>query len=193
MGDVNQKLYLERLLPQVAGKVLEVGSKDYGNTASFRDQYRNCEYVGVDIAAGDGVDQVVDLCGGTGGLGLGTFYLIICCSVMEHVKKPWKMANNISELLRAGGRVYISVPWVWRYHPYPDDYFRFSWRGIQELFPDISWQDIAYSTNIAGEFYEINELSKRIDSQLGLRKRVWLKGRRKYLPSLMVNMLGTRR
>ncbi|MEL0082017.1 MAG: class I SAM-dependent methyltransferase [Gammaproteobacteria bacterium] len=176
----------------MSGRVLEVGSKNYGNTASFRDQYGNCEYIGVDIAQGEGVDQVIDLCEGTGVLALNSFDLIICCSVLEHVKKPWLMAANLSQLLGIGGLIYISVPWVWRYHPYPDDYFRFSWRGVQELFDGFQWRDITYSTNIPGEFHPIDNAANRIDSALGFRKRVWFRGRRKYLPSLMVNMLGTK-
>jgi len=193
MGDVNQIIYLERRIPKASGRVVEVGSKDYGNTASFRDHYENCEYIGVDIAEGEGVDRVIDLCEGVGDLAQGTVDLIICCSVLEHVKKPWLMAANLSRLLRDGGTLYISVPWVWRYHPYPDDYFRFSWRGVQELFDGYEWRDINYSTNIEGEFYPIKSADDRIDSALGFRKRVWFRGRRKYLPSLMVNMLGTKR
>ncbi len=36
MGDINQLAYLEHWVPKVDGPVLEVGSKDYGSTASFR-------------------------------------------------------------------------------------------------------------------------------------------------------------
>jgi len=71
-----------------------------------------------------------------------------------------------------GGSIYISVPWVWPYHAYPDDYFRFSWRGIAELFPDFDWRDVCYSTNIEGEFYEIIEENIKIDSKLGIRKKI---------------------
>ena len=155
--------------------------------------YTNCEYIGADIADGEGVDVVIDLCEGIGDIEPESIDLIVCCSVLEHVKKPWRMAENIDRLTRSGGKIYISVPWVWRYHPYPDDYFRFSWRGIEELFENVQCSDMSYSTNIPGEFHEINDSSTKIDSKLGIRKRVWGKGRRKYLPSLMVNMLGTKK
>ena len=99
--------------------------------------YTNCEYIGADIADGEGVDVVIDLCEGIGDIEPESIDLIVCCSVLEHVKKPWRMAENIDRLTRSGGKIYISVPWVWRYHPYPDDYFRFSWRGIEELFENV--------------------------------------------------------
>ncbi|MCB1801345.1 MAG: class I SAM-dependent methyltransferase [Gammaproteobacteria bacterium] len=192
MGDKNQTTYLKRYLPSLEGPILEIGSKDYGNTASFRDHFVGNEYVGIDMASGKGVDHVLDLVEGTGDLPKSHFALAICCSVLEHVRKPWVMADNITSLVRSGGMAYISVPWVWRYHAYPDDYFRFSWRGVMELFPDFDWQYIYYSTNIDDEFYEITPETTRIDKELGIKK--WtLHGKRKYLPSLMVNMLGTKR
>lgn len=39
MGDINQVIYLKKYLPEVDGPVLEIGSKDYGSTSSFRDTY----------------------------------------------------------------------------------------------------------------------------------------------------------
>jgi SAM-dependent methyltransferase len=194
MGDKNQLSYLKRHLPAVAGPVLEVGSKDYGSTASFRDVYTANEYVGVDMAQGKGVDAVVDLAEGVGALQTSRFGLAICCSVLEHVRRPWVFAQHLTSLVRPGGHLYMSVPWVWRYHAYPDDYFRFSWRGVIELFPEFEWAAIEYSTNVEGEFIEINEQNKHADDQMAQYHRVSLFGKqkRKYLPYLLVNMIGRR-
>ena len=191
MGDVNQRLFLTRSMPSTDGPVLEIGSRDYGNTENFRGVYAQNEYVGVDLTAGKNVDRVVDLVAGTGGLPEGHFALVICCSVLEHVRRPWQMAENLTRLARRGGVLYVAVPWVWRYHAYPDDYFRFSWRGVTELFPDIAWSRQALSTNVPGEFAEIsgdgagldNSLAKFVDTPAGQRK---------YLPYLQVHMLGTK-
>lgn len=190
MGDVNQRLFLEKLVPRVDGAVLEIGSKDYGNTTSFRDLYGNVGYVGADLEPGKGVDVVVDLTTGLGSLSPGTFALVICCSVLEHTPKPWNMAANIALLLRHGGLLYISVPWVWRYHAYPDDYFRFSPRAVQSLFPDFGWTYATYSTNVGGEHTELNLQDLReVDNRMAVHAST-PNGQRKYLPYLMVNMLG---
>ena len=61
MGDKNQTLYLSKYVPECEGRILEIGSKDYGNTASFRDQYDYEEYVGIDMEDGDGVDAISNL------------------------------------------------------------------------------------------------------------------------------------
>jgi SAM-dependent methyltransferase len=193
MGDINQIHFLRKKAPSCEGPVLEVGSKDYGNTSSFRHFYANCPYLGVDLAAGKGVDMVADLTRGAAGLPENHFALAICCSVLEHVDKPWLMAENITRLVRPGGRLYVSVPWVWRYHPYPDDYFRFSFRGVRSLFEQFEWPTAYYSTSAEGDFLPIDESQPGIDNAMavvikadGLRKR-------KYLPYLMVNMIGTKR
>lgn len=191
MGDINQTIYLQKFLPTVDGPVLEIGSKDYGNTSSFRTVYTQNEYVGIDMEDGKNVDHVVDLVAGIGPLKERHFGLAICCSVLEHVTRPWVMAENITTLIRPGGMLYMSVPWVWRYHPYPDDYYRFSFKGIKELFPGFSWNQIYYSSTIPGEFFPLTEENMGIDNQLAMNAET-PQGPRKYLPYLMVNMLGTR-
>jgi hypothetical protein len=189
VGDINQLVYLKQFMPAVSGPVLEVGSKDYGSTSSFRGVYANVEYIGIDMEEGENVDAIVDLTKGTGHLAHGYFALAICCSVLEHVRKPWIFAANLSQLIRPGGALYMSVPWVWRYHAYPDDYFRFSWRGIIELFPDLDWRHICYSTNIPNEIIELAEEGTDLDDRMATVKDT-PNGKRKYLPYLMVNMIG---
>ena len=188
MGDVNQQLFLTRALPRIDGPVLEVGSRDYGSTVSFRDVYGGNEYVGVDLSAGKNVDRVIDLAAGVGDLAEGHFALAICCSVLEHVRRPWDMAANLTRLLRPGGAIYVAVPWVWRYHPYPDDYWRFSWRGVAELFPHITWSRQACSTNLEDEFFE----AERGSDNSRMKFADTPAGQRKYLPYVQVHMLGAK-
>jgi hypothetical protein len=101
------------------------------------------------------------------------------------------MAANLTRLVRPGGTLYVAVPWVWRYHPYPDDYFRFSWRGITEIFPGITWSRMAYSTTATDEFFDITGDGVGIDNNLAKYVET-PKGGRKYLPYLQVHMLGIR-
>ena len=75
MGDINQIIYLKKFVPEVSGPVLEIGSKEYGNTSSFRDHYFENEYIGIDMEAGENVDQVIDLTQSTGTLAKDYFSL----------------------------------------------------------------------------------------------------------------------
>jgi hypothetical protein len=86
----------------------------------------------------------------------------------------------------------MSVPWVWRYHAYPDDYFRYSHRGVMSLFEDFEWMHSAYSTTVSNEFLDIPADPRGVDEKLSFVGKVGDQ-KRKYLPYLMVNMLGRRR
>lgn len=61
MGDTNQLLFAKSFENIVEGPILEVGSRDYGNTQNFRGLFAKEHYIGIDMQAGKGVDQVLDL------------------------------------------------------------------------------------------------------------------------------------
>ena len=188
MGDFNQLLYAKEVFKGFTGSVLEVGSKDYGNTQAFRDLFSENEYCGVDLSPGKNVDVVINLEDGLGDLEGRRFDLVIICSVLEHSKKPWVMARHLSRILSDEGVLFSVHPWVWRYHKYPDDYFRFSPRGIQLLFDDLEhWLPMLYSTYVQGEFFSFSD-DEEIDNKLA----VMHKNGRKYLPYLQSFMVGTR-
>lgn len=184
MGDRNQYQYLTKHIPKVDGPVLEVGSRAVnGMTTDYRKVYPD-GFVGLDLFPGEGVDVVADLTKGVEPGQEGRYALVICCSVLEHVEDPWAMARSITKLLRPGGKAYISVPWVWRYHAYPDDYWRFTWSGIRKLFPDLEWNDPEFSTTREGEFFPAKQDA---DNNMA----TVIEGR-KFLPYLELHMIGTR-
>jgi hypothetical protein len=121
------------------GRVLIVGSRVYQNKPDRRKLHADC--VGVDMQAGEGVDRVADL----EHEDVGQFAHIECMSVLEHVRRPWLMAANLERMLVPEGTIYVTVPFVWRVHGYPDDYWRFTASGVRQLFPSIKWTAEAYS------------------------------------------------
>lgn len=184
MGHVNQYLFLTNTI-ESAGRICEIGSKDYGNTQPFRKFYKlSEEYVGIDLENGKGVDVVQNMADGIGDLKENYFDLVICCSVLEHTPKPWVMAEHLQRIIRPGGVIYIAVPWIWRYHKYPDDYFRYSFAGIKSLFDKCEFGEMFYSTNVPGEFKPAFEGS---DDSLAI-----FKGERKYMPYLEIHGIGVK-
>ena len=143
MGDRNQELFVAHNRLYLAGPVLEVGSKNYGDTQDFRSLTGLCDYIGVDMSPGDGVDCVVDLAAPFDvvdqKLKGKRFNTILCFSVLEHCDNPFQMANTISKLLMPNGSLFVGVPFVWRLHGYPDDYWRFTPSGVKKLFPIFHW------------------------------------------------------
>lgn len=172
MGDVNQLYLIERNLAKIKPPVLEVGSKDYGNTQDIRSLLPGFDYIGVDIEAGPKVDLVVDMTDNYNivkqKLSGKKFNCIVCFSVLEHCRNPFQMCENLQRLLNPGGNIFISVPFSWRIHGYPDDYWRFTPNGIKTLFPDITFNlDEGYlSTGKPGDIGKIDNYMNRIELDL---------------------------
>ncbi|MEA2016659.1 MAG: hypothetical protein U9O59_08200, partial [Actinomycetota bacterium] len=144
MGDINQLLFIKKHIEKIKGPILEVGSKDYGNTQDLRSLFKGVDYTGIDMEGGKGVDMVLDLTEDfnliESKLGNKRFKTIICFSVLEHCIGPFKMCSNMEKLLEKGGLVFISVPFSWRIHGYPNDYWRFTPEGIKALFPNLKFE-----------------------------------------------------
>lgn len=127
------------------GRVLLVGSNLHQTEKEDRrERYADC--VGVDMIDGPGVDIVLDLEKRIPRT-LGMFNHIECLSVLEHSRKPWLLAANLQRLLPVGGTIFITVPFVWRVHNYPSDYWRFTADGLKALFDRIAWSDVVYASN----------------------------------------------
>lgn len=100
------------------------------------------DVVGVDMLAGKGVDVVHDL---EFPLGMdGAFDHVECWSVLEHCRRPWLVAKHLQEAMREGATISLSVPFTWRVHAYPSDYWRFTVECVRLLFPAIQWDRLAY-------------------------------------------------
>ena len=59
---------------------------------------------------------------------------VVSLSVMEHLCEPQNMLNEAYRILRPGGNIIVQVPWQWRIHEAPHDYFRFSPYGLKYMF-----------------------------------------------------------
>ena len=124
------------------GRTLIVGSKLFSEREDRRLRYPNV--LGVDMQAGEGVDRVLDLEEPLPD-DLGKFMHVECMSVLEHSRRPWKMAANIERLLKPGGTLLVTVPFVWRTHGYPNDYWRLTKDGVRALFDKTAWITMAYA------------------------------------------------
>jgi len=60
----------------------------------------------------------------------------ICLDVFEHCKAPWKAAKELHRTLTPGGMLILSTPFIWDYHAYPEDYWRFSVDALRLLCED---------------------------------------------------------
>lgn len=135
------ELFEQRHVRPRPGRTLIVGSQVYAGKEDRRARYADA--VGADMLAGPGVDVVVDMEDTAAAMAMGRFDHVECMSVLEHCRRPWLMARTIEALLVEGGTLFVSVPFVWRIHAYPSDYWRLTPEGVKELFPGIAWETVA--------------------------------------------------
>jgi len=175
-------------------------------------------YIGVDMQSGSGVDVVLnftqkfeEIDSKLKGLRFGTIFLM---SVLEHCEQPFKMAENLTALLKPEGKICVSVPFSWKFHGFPSDYWRFTPEGIEKLFPKLVFNrtNCLAATSRKLEFYaldtEIGKIKFSFKTQMknghfiraisvkvlrGLSKigiLRWLAGYRYVLTPTMINMIG---
>lgn len=57
---------------------------------------------------------------------------VICECVLEHVPDPNAVVREIERVLKRGGLLYLSVPFMDAYHASPDDFHRWTVSGLRE-------------------------------------------------------------
>ena len=94
-----------------------------------------CNYLGTDIHDGQFVDAVWQP-GGRMPFEDESFDVALSTQVLEHVPDPEHVIAEIHRVLKPGGRLFLSAPFAWEQHDYPNDYWRFSEDGLRKLLAD---------------------------------------------------------
>ncbi len=155
MASANSLGWIREHLRHVGGQVLELGSRRYKDHAFldlrsfFAAEKPAVSLTGCDLLPGDNVDVVVDLTGAprrvARALGGRRFDTVLCVSVLEHIPDVFAAAASIQALLRPGGTLFVSVPFVFRYHGYPGDFWRFTPEAVVHLFPHVDFRGMSHS------------------------------------------------
>ncbi len=142
------------------GLALVTGSKIYKSRPDRRALFEHA--IGVDIEDGEGVDLVHDLEQPFPFdlVDVKRFDHIDCVSTLEHVRRPWLAAKNLQDVLISGGTIFVGVPFAWRIHAYPDDYYRFSPAAMPILFDEIEWTHLLYFSQRDGLTVEYPKTTK---------------------------------
>lgn len=120
----NGRLFFEHYVADGTGKTLvDIGAQSING--SLRDvSPAGARYLGVDFAAGHGVDIVLQdpyqL-----PLEASSIDVVVSSSCFEHVEFFWLMFNEILRVLKPSGLFYLNAPSNGEFHRYPVDCWRF--------------------------------------------------------------------
>jgi len=116
------------LAPFVRGKILDVGC----GSKPYQRYFDASEYIGLEI---EGRNKLAD-CHYDGKVFPfkdGQFDSVLVSQVLEHVFNPDEFLSEIGRVLRVGGVLLLSVPFVWDEHEQPFDFARYSSFGLRHL------------------------------------------------------------
>lgn len=165
--DISYASLIDRF--QFSGEVCHVGSLinkpniTEQEVLDWRNQFSRVskKFTGIDLFPGSNVDITANICDVDFAKKhpdlKNKFGLIICRALLEHVENPFTAAENISFMCTKGGHLAFSGPWVWGYHPYPDDYWRLSFSALRVLFPDFEFLSKWYESEYLSTGIEIKD------------------------------------
>ena len=125
--------------PEVRGRsVLEVGAVNVnGSSRPLVTALGPASYLGVDMEAGPGVDEVCPAEQLIARYGGNAFDIVLSTDMMEHVFDWRAVLHNMKGVLKPGGLlVFTTVSIGFGYHAYPYDFWRFEREDMQQICAD---------------------------------------------------------
>ena len=124
-------------------RVLETGSLDVtgdGGALEMRKWFmaRGCgEYVGVDMNAGHGADVVCRIEDLVDRFGAESFDIIVSVDAAEHFEDWRECFSQMKRVCKPRGYILIAtVTPGYGYHPFPEDYWRWTAEDMERIFAD---------------------------------------------------------
>ncbi|WP_165614127.1 class I SAM-dependent methyltransferase [Mycolicibacterium holsaticum] len=78
-----------------------------------------------------------------------TFDVVILSDVLEHIREPQRLMCEISRILKPGGYLLLNVPFAYRIHEAPHDYYRYT-RFALERFVQQSEMEVVKLVPLGG-------------------------------------------
>lgn len=128
------------------GLVIDLGC----GTAPYKEDILKLadEYIGVDWKSSlhdqSNVDIFADLCER---LPFSDEYVdtIVSFEVMEHLREPNLFLSECYRILKRGGILFITVPFMWHVHEAPYDYYRYTRYGLEYMLKKNGFVDVIIS------------------------------------------------
>ncbi len=119
----------------ISGKVLDIGGGG-GHASHYRflSIAKGTTLQTVDIVSRQGTDFVLDITKEKVPLPDESQDYVLLFNILEHVNQHDAMLSEVGRLLRQGGKLMGTIPFLINVHPDPHDYVRFTAEALEALF-----------------------------------------------------------
>ena len=122
---------LKKILTNFKGRVIDFGCGQ-GQMKQYLPEKE--KYTGIDLFKGKNVDLVCDI--KKVPIKDNSFDAAICNAVLEHVENPEVIIKEIIRVTKPGAKIFISIPFLQHYHPDPEDFRRYTAKGLEKICQD---------------------------------------------------------
>ncbi len=130
--------FLRRVAAQIppGARLLDAGAGE----CAYKPFFDHCRYRAVDLAVGDlnwnymNLDCIAEL--HRLSFRDGSFDIVICTQVLEHLNRPVESLAEVRRVLRRGGTLYLTAPMAHPEHQVPHDFFRYTSYGLRSVLRD---------------------------------------------------------
>lgn len=123
-------------------RVLDAGAGE----APYAELFAHCEYVTADwpnsVHAGGRSAQIVASLQSLP-VPAGSFGAVLCTEVLEHIPQPETVLAELSRVLAPGGRICVTVPFVWPLHEEPFDFYRYTPHALTRLLAQAGFVEVS--------------------------------------------------
>lgn len=135
--DIHLERSLTKFSKEITGSVLDFGcgSKPWERLFTETNSYIGVDLInwGSDLLEDTSRKVDVYFDGQTLPFSDGEFDAVVAFEVFEHLPHPSKSLNEINRVLKKGGLILISSPFIYGEHGMPHDYFRYTVSGMKQL------------------------------------------------------------
>lgn len=132
---------MTRAVPFSRGTLLDYGCGGQPYRKLFVE--KGCNYIGADVTCAAGISLDVKLVPGVQApLADASVDTILSTQVLEHVYDFHGYLEDCRRLLRAEGRLILTVPMQWRHHEVPSDYWRFTRFAVERMLRETGFQTV---------------------------------------------------
>lgn len=147
---ISLELELQRHFQRLrSGKVLDVGSMH----SPYKKYIPHTEYKRLDVDS----ETQPDICCDIYEIEWEANYFdtIIATEVIEHLYNPEKAVEEIYKILKPGGICILSTRFIYCYHPFPKDYYRFTQDSLSHILKNFSKVEIHCHGNRVQAIWQI--------------------------------------